>query len=531
MSFPLLTAAETRELDARTIAEGTPGETLMQRAGRGVVDAMTRRYGPLLGMRVLVLCGSGGNGGDGFVAARHLLAQGAEPHVGLMAARERVSGDARVQLERLEKAGIAVNAIEEGPALRTLVSRHPHWDYALDALLGTGARGTLEGPIATAVQLLREMDEGGTRVVAVDLPTGVHADTGEIARRAVRADLTVTFGVAKRGQLLYPGRAFVGRLEVVDIGLASPAASGGAPFLELATFGSMAQLIPLRDPRANKHSVGRVFVLGGSAGMTGAVTLAARAATRSGSGYVEAGVPESLIDVMSAKLTEELPRPLPERRPRVLAVEAMAPALAIAANVHAALVGPGLSRVPCAAELARRFLEVCPVPVVIDADALNAFEGAAEKLTSLASPAVITPHLGEMSRLTGETAAALDLHRIDRAREWSARWGVVVVLKGAPTVVAAPDGRASVNPTGNPGLATAGTGDVLSGLLTALLAQGLERYDAARLAVWIHGAAGDRAAAELGQHGMGAMDVLERIPLTMLDLSRRADRMAESTRV
>jgi len=530
MSFPLLTAAETRELDARTIASGTPGAALMERAGLGIVDAMTRRYGPLLGMRVLVLCGPGNNGGDGFVAARHLLTQGAEPHVGLMASPDRVQGDARLQLDKLEKAGIAVNAIEEAGALRTLVARHPHWDYALDALLGTGARGNLEGPIATAVQLLREMDENGTRVVAVDVPTGVNADTGEIARRAVRADLTVTFGVAKRGQLLYPGRAFVGRLEVIDIGLVSPAASATQPVLELATVGSMARLVPLRDPRAHKHSVGQVFVLGGSAGMTGAVALAARAATRSGAGYVEVGVPESLIDVLSAKLTEELPRPLPERRPRVLAVEALQPALTIAARGHAAIIGPGLSRVPCAEELARRFIELCPVPMVIDADALNAFAGSADRFTSLKSPAIVTPHLGEMSRLTGEPAADLDLHRIDRAREWAARWSVVVVLKGAPTVVAAPDGRASVNPTGNPGLATAGTGDVLSGLLAALLAQGLERYDAARLGVWIHGAAGDRAATDLGQHGMGATDVLERIPLTMLDLSRRADRMAEASR-
>ncbi len=527
MSFPLLTAAESRELDARTIAGGTPGETLMERAGQGVVEAMARRYGPLLGMRVLVLCGPGNNGGDGFVAARHLAQHGAEPHVGLMSAVSRVAGDARRQLEKLEQAGIAVNAIEEGPALRTLVGRHARWDYAIDALLGTGARGALEGPIATAVQLLREMDESGTRVVAVDLPTGVQADTGEIARRAVRADLTVTFGAAKRGQLLYPGRAFVGRLEVVDIGLVDPDASAG-PTLELATGGTMAGLVPLRDPRAHKHSVGRVLVLGGSAGMTGAVTLAARAATRSGATYVEVGVPESLLDVMSAKLTEELPRPLPERRPRVLAVEAMAPALAIAERVHAALVGPGLSRVPCAEELARRFIELCPAPMVIDADALNAFQGAAERWSSLKVPVVVTPHLGEMARLTGVPAAELDLHRIDRAREWAARWGVVVVLKGAPTVVAAPDGRASVNPTGNPGLATAGTGDVLAGLLVALLAQGLERYDAARLAAWVHGAAGDRAAAELGQHGMGAADVLERLPHVLLDLSRRADRMAEA---
>ncbi len=530
MSLPLLTAAEMRELDRRTIAAGTPGEALMERAGARVVEAMARRYGPLLGMRVLVLCGPGNNGGDGFVAARHLRQQGAEPHVGLVVHPDRVLGDARLHLERMREAGLPVNVAEDGESLRRMIARHERWDYALDALLGTGARGTLEGPIATAVQLLRELDEAGTRVVAVDLPTGVHADTGEIARRAVRADLTVTFGAPKRGQLLYPGRAFVGRLEVVDIGLLPPAEDPGRHPLELATADAMARLVPLRDPRAHKGSVGRVLVLGGSAGMTGAVALAARAATRSGAGVVRAAVPESLLDTMAAKLTEEMPAGLPERRPRVLAVEALAPALALAEEAHATLVGPGLSRAPCAAELARRFLEACGTPVVVDADALNAFEDGPEALGRVKGAAILTPHLGEMSRLTATAPAELERRRLDEAREWAARWGCVVLLKGAPTVVAAPDGRASVNPTGNPGLATAGSGDVLAGLAVALLAQGLERFDAARLAAWVHGAAGDRAAAEQGQHGMNAGDVLERIPAAMLELSRLADRLAETAK-
>jgi len=530
MTLPLMTAAEMRELDRRTIASGVSAETLMERAGAGVVEAMTRRYGPLLGMRVLVLCGPGNNGGDGFVAARHLLAQGAEPHVGLVVHPDKVLGEARAQLERMRESGLPANVVEDGDTLRRLIARHGRWDFALDALLGTGARGTLEGAVATAVQLLRELDEAGTRVVAVDLPTGVHADTGEIARRAVRADLTVTFGAPKRGQLLYPGRAFVGRLEVVDIGLLGPEPEPGKHTLELATADAMARLVPLRDPRAHKNSVGRVLVLGGSAGMTGAVALAARAASRGGAGYVQVAVPESLLDVMAIKLTEEIPVGLPERRPRVLAVEASAPALALTERAHVALVGPGLSRVPCAAELARRFLDACATPMVVDADALNALEGATDSLPRLKAPAVLTPHLGEMSRLTGLAVAELERTRIDAAVEWAARWGAVVLLKGAPTVVAAPDGRACVNPTGNPGMAAAGMGDVLAGLLAALLAQGLERYDAARLAAWVHGAAGDRAAADLGRHGMTAGDVLERLPLVLHELSRRADAIAEAPR-
>ena len=289
MSVPLLlSAAEMRQLEGETIAGGhATGEALMERAGAGVAEIMERRYGPTLGLRVLVLCGPGNNGGDGLVAARHLRARGAEVAVGLIGEATRIHGDARAQLQRLEATGGTVTALDSEAALERLVRSRDRWDYALDAVLGTGARGTPEGLAAAAVQCLRELDDTGTRVVAVDLPTGVNADTGEIARRAVRADLTVTFGHPKRGHLLYPGRAFTGVLEVVDIGLkpASPD-SGHHPF-ELASAAAMAELLPERDPRAHKGRTGRVLVVGGSVGLTGAVALAARAATRAGAGYVQ----------------------------------------------------------------------------------------------------------------------------------------------------------------------------------------------------------------------------------------------------
>jgi len=509
----LVTAEEMRELDRRTIESGVPGVTLMERAGAGVVEAMARRYGPLLGMRVLVLAGPGNNGGDGLVAARYLREGGAFVNVGLLSAPDRLRGDARAQRDRARSEGIDVTAVANDAELRALAGRRDRWDFALDALLGTGARGGLEGTLAEGVQLLREMDESGTRVVAVDLPTGLDADTGGIARRTVRADITVTFGAAKRGHLLYPGRAFVGQLEVVDIGLLDPAPGPGAMWrTEIASADELSKHIPARDPRAHKNSAGRVLVVGGSAGMTGAVALAAHAATRAGAGYVLAGVPASLMDVFAIKLTEELPRPLPERAPRVLALESLAPALALCETAHAVVLGPGLSRVASAEQFARKFVESCARPLVLDADGLNAVAGQTELLSKARAPIVVTPHLGEMSRLTGIEAHELDVRRIDAAREWAARWGVIVVLKGAPTVTAAPDGRATVNPTGNSGMATAGMGDVLSGAIAALIAQGCEPYDAARAAVWAHGAAGDRAAQDLGARGINAGDVIERLP-------------------
>ena len=525
----LVTAEEMRLLDRATIEGGhASGEALMERAGAGVVEAMERRYGPTLGLRVLVLCGTGNNGGDGLVAARHLRARGAEVHVGVLGDHTRVRGEALVHLDRLTATGITVASIADEDELERLVASRDEWDLALDALLGTGARGEPEGLLAAAVQVLRRLDDGGTHVIALDLPTGVHADTGEIARRAVRADLTVTFGCPKRGHFLYPGRAFVGALEVVDIGLATGALAATPTPVSLATATAMAALLPARDPRAHKSSVGRVLVVGGSVGLTGAVALAARAALRAGAGYVQAAIPSSLNDVLEVKLTEEMTLPMPETAERTLAIAALEPLLARAAQADVIALGPGLSRHREAAELARRVVAECDRPLVIDADGLNAFEGHTDALMRAPGARVLTPHLGEMHRLTGVDPGTLEARRIDAAREWAQRWRSVVVLKGAPTVTASPEGQATVNPTGNPGMATAGMGDVLTGAIAALIAQGLAPYDAARLGVYAHGMAGDLAAGEMGQYGLAAGDALESLPLALLALARLRAESAET---
>ncbi len=527
----LVTADEMRLLDRATIGGGhASGETLMERAGSGLVEAMERHYGSLLAMRVLVLCGTGSNGGDGFAAARHLAGRGAQVLVGLLGEPGRVAGDARTNLERLGEAGLESQAIATEGDLARLVAARDEWDFALDALLGTGARGTPEGLMAAGVNALRELDDAGTAVVAVDIPTGVGADTGAIARRAVRADLTVTFGYPKRGHFLYPGRAFVGALEVVDIGLAPAAVGAGALPVSLATAPEMARLLPARDPRAHKGSVGRVLVVGGSVGLTGAVALAARAALRAGAGYVQAAVPRSLNDILEVKLTEEMTIPMPETAERTLATAALEPLLARAGDADVVALGSGLSRHREAAEVARRVAAESERPLVIDADGLNAFEGQAEAIARGRAPRILTPHLGEMHRLTGPEPAEIEARRIDVTLESAQRWRAVVVLKGAPTVIAAPDGRATVNSTGNPGLATAGTGDVLTGAIAGMVAQGLAPYDAARLGVFLHGMAGDLAAGEKGQAGMVAGDVLESLPLAILGLARlRAESAAERT--
>jgi NAD(P)H-hydrate epimerase len=318
---------------------------------------------------------------------------------------------------------------------------HDRWDFAFDALLGTGARGAPEGAIADAVQVLREIDEAGTPVVAVDLPTGVDADTGAIARRAVRAELTVTFGEPKRGHLLYPGRAFVGALEVVDIGLAPLVPGDPVALVRVTTAADVAALVPRRDPRAHKGRTGRVLVIGGSLGLTGAVTMTARAASRAGAGYVTVAVPASLHDAVAVQLDSQIPLVCPETTARALAPAAYERLADAFARADVVALGPGLSLDPESAALARRVALETPLPVVIDADALTALAADPSQLARAAGPRVLTPHLGEMSRLTKATAEALEESRIDAPRAWAAAWRATVLLKGAPTVTAGPDAR------------------------------------------------------------------------------------------
>ena len=512
----LLTAAEMRALDRATIDSGqASGAELMERAGLGVAAAAAKHFGSPLALRVLVLCGAGNNGGDGFVVARHLRAMGAVVRVGLVMPRALVRGDALEQLDLMEAAGLKAEPLDSDAEIAKIAGPADRWDWAVDALLGTGASGELRGLLPAATEALRRLHAHGTRIIAVDLPTGVSADDGSVTEHAVAADLTVTFGFPKRGQILHPGRGHCGLLELVDIGLTPPDRAGLAP-ARLADGAELGALLPPRDPRAHKGSAGRVLVVGGAMGMAGAVMLAARAASRAGAGYVRVAAPASLADVLAAQLIEQMPLACGEGSQRSLTTTAAAQILEEASRADAVAIGPGLSRHPDAVRLARDLLARMDRPVVLDADGLAAFAppdgDLAAALRGAPAPRIVTPHLGEMARLTGEMPSALEARRVDAAREWAKRWGCVLVLKGAPTVVAAPDGRVSVNPTGNAGMATAGMGDVLTGVVAALLAQRLAPFDAACLAVFAHGLAGDFAAHDIGPVGLVASDVAERLP-------------------
>ncbi|MBI4552963.1 MAG: NAD(P)H-hydrate dehydratase [Candidatus Latescibacteria bacterium] len=516
----ICTADQMRAIDQRAIDQyGIPGLTLMERAGRVVARAAARMLGGTDGRRVEIVCGKGNNGGDGFVAGRLLAMDGARVHCLLLSDRPAVTGDARAQLDRADAAAVPIVEITEPGQL----GERLHADLIIDAILGTGLKGPAHGLAAAGIAVI---NRSNAPVLSVDVPSGLTADvpTPDAVSRdrwpCVRADRTVTIGLMKLDVAVYPGKAWAGEVEVADIGLPAEAVAAESLWLSLPTPDEMAWLLPRPAPNAHKGDRGRVVVVAGSVGLTGAAGMACQAALRIGAGMAMLGTPESLADVMAAKLTEVMTRPLPETPARTLSLDAQHGIDELLAWGNVLAIGPGLSRHEETSELVRRVVARSPRPMVIDADGLNAFTGRSELLASRASDAVITPHAGELSRLIGRPAGEIQADRAGIARQTARTLGVTVVLKGAGTVVADPTGRVSINPTGNPGMATAGSGDVLTGAIVGLMAQGLRPFDAAMLGVYLQGRAGDLAAAALGRPCLIAGDLIDWLPRAMVDVER-----------
>jgi NAD(P)H-hydrate epimerase len=512
----LVTGREMAEIDRRTIEEtGVPGAELMERAGREVFRAMAARWDGLEGLSAVVVCGRGNNGGDGFVVARHLLQQGVPVRVFLAGEKSGVRGDAAHHLGRLEKAGGQVEEVVGQGDLERLEKALAQADVAVDALLGTGFRGA---PRPEMEQLIERLARAGRPVVAIDLPSGVEADTGRVPGACVRAALTVTFGVPKIGQMFYPGRAHCGTLHLAEIGFPQEVIRSVPSTAFLLTRETMAELVPRREGDAHKGTCGSVVVVAGSAGMTGAAALAADTALLAGAGRVSLGVPASLNDILEVKLTEVMTRPLSEvRRRRCLSRRALGEILELLEGAQVLALGPGLGRYRETVELVRCLVKRCNLPLVLDADGLNACAGATDILKNRPQPLVLTPHVGEFARLSGLDKEEILQDPMGAARDFAGTHRLTLVLKGAPTVVALADGRVAVNSTGNPGMATAGSGDVLTGLIAGLLAQGLEPQEAACLGVFAHGRAGDLAGDRIGQWGLKAGDISREVPQALLD--------------
>jgi ADP-dependent NAD(P)H-hydrate dehydratase / NAD(P)H-hydrate epimerase len=522
----VLNTQQMREADRRTIDEiGIPSIVLMENAGRQAVAAMEAAFEGLSNSHVGVLCGRGNNGGDGFVVARTLVQRGIESTVFLLGSVSEVRGDARTNLEILGRLGITVVEVTNAQEWELHFTEISECDLIVDAILGTGLHGRLNGFLETVVA---DVNDLGVPVVAIDVPTGLSADSHEIDGDAIEASMTVTLAAPKIPLVLPPADTHAGDLVIADIGIPSPLLDDiEGPYLELLTRERMRELVPMRAAESHKGDFGRILIVAGSFGKTGAAHLAALGALRSGAGLVTLATPRSALPILASMAAEYMTEPLDETPTGTIDYAAVDRVLEMKADVIA--VGPGIGQDPSTAAFVQALLERSGVPLILDADALNAFAEEPERLVGRDGvDVIITPHPGEMARLLGTPVEAVQKDRLNIARDFAASHKLHVVLKGHRTVIAGPENRAFLNLTGNPGMATGGTGDVLAGMLGAWFAQLLDAEAACKIAVYLHGSAGDLAEADEGEVSLMATDLVGRIGDAILELtSRRKKRDTE----
>lgn len=505
----VVTAEEMREIDRQAIEViGIPGVVLMENAGRAVAEAIKKLLEGVGCPRVCIFAGKGNNGGDGFVVARHLANSGIRVKVFLLGDIGQVQGDARTCMDILRSMGIEVEELHADglPTARVAMSMS---DLVVDAIFGTGFKGEMEGYISHVTSTI---NESGRLVVAIDVPSGLDSSTGRVSAGCIKATHTVTFCLPKVGLLLYPGAAHVGELVVADIGLPRALLENEGSKLNLATADTVRRWIPVRDADSHKGTYGRALVVAGSPNMAGAAALASTAALKAGAGLVTLGVPQNLHSIMNSKLTEVMTRGLPETESGSISLQAQPLLDGICRGSAALAIGPGLSTHSETTQLVRNMVMTTSIPTVVDADGINAIAQDPGTLKAAKAPIVLTPHPGEMARLAGLTTQEVNDDRLDVALRAAAQWGKICVLKGARTIIADPQGTAYINATGNPGMATAGSGDVLTGIIVGFLAQGMGPLEAAVLGVYVHGLAGDMASAKVGQIGVTATDILDSVP-------------------
>ena len=515
----VLNTQQMREADRRTIDEiGIPAIVLMENAGRQAVAAMEAAFEDLPTSHVGVLCGRGNNGGDGFVVARTLVQRGVETSVFLLGGVTDVRGDARTNLEVLGRIGLTVVEITNAQEWELHFSEISRCDVLVDAILGTGFHGQLSGLLETVVA---DVNGLGVPVVAIDLPTGVSADSADVGGEAIEATMTVTLAAPKIPLVLPPADSHSGDLVIADIGIPLPLLDDvEGPYIELLTRERMRELVPARAADSHKGDFGRVLVIAGSLGRSGAAHLAAIGALRSGAGLVTIATPKSCLPIVAAMAPEYMTEGLEETAAGTVDYAALDRVLEFKADVIA--IGPGLGQSPGTAAFVQGLVERAGVPLVIDADALNAFAGDPDRLTGRDGvDVVITPHPGEMARLLNTSVEAVQHDRLRRATEFAAHHRVHVVLKGHRTIIAGPDNRAFINLTGNSGMATGGTGDLLTGMIAAWFGQLLDAEAACKLAVYLHGAAGDLAEADEGDVALVAGDIATRLGDAVMELTAR----------
>lgn len=506
----LIRSSEMREIDYQAINHyGIPSIVLMENAGIRTVEVIDEILQNKRGKNVVVLAGKGNNGGDGLVIARHLLNSGISVDTFILGFPDEMTPDAYTNYKILEHLSSSIHTLTREEDLDKLMLALLSGDLVVDAMYGNGFKGSLSDFEARVVKMV---NWSNLPVVAVDIPSGVEADTGRVHGEAVKATHTVTFALPKIGLVLEPGRDYAGTLSVADISIPIQLLADNKLKTNLIDEALIQSFIQPRRAESHKGTYGHALVIGGSPGLTGAVIMSSFAALRAGAGLVTAALPESLIASAASGMAEVMTAPLAETSKGAIALEALPAIENLLGTISVCAIGPGMSGYPEANAVLRFVLERAGVPLVIDADGLNALMGDTAILKDRQVPVVLTPHPGEMSRLTGRSIEEIQSNRIETAREFAADWGVTLVLKGNKTVIADPAGNIYININGNPGMATAGSGDVLCGMITGLIAQGLKPQDAALAGVFLHGMAGDLAAQTRGQRGLIATDMIGVLP-------------------
>lgn len=501
----LVTAAEMREMDRKTIEEiRIPGLLLMEHAGMAVASRAIEMLEQIGGTRIRIFCGKGNNAGDGFVAGRLLFEQGFHVVINIIGQAKSFHGDAAINYKAIKGLGLEIVPIKSAKQISKLGCS----DLIIDAIFGTGISGEVTGFIADVIDYI---NQSNTPVLSVDVPSGLHCDTGHFEGACIEADATVTFAQLKRGLLIPPGRELAGSVDIANIGIPDTVRQSIGVKTWLIEADDCKTQLPARPASAHKGDFGKVVVLAGSRGLTGAATLTSLAALKAGSGLVVLGCPSGLNCILESNLIEVMTHPLPETEKGSLALSGEVEIQHLLSWADILAIGPGLSQVAETQALIRKSVIESPIPVVLDADGLNAFAGHAELFSECKSPLILTPHPGELARLIHMEISEIFTDPIEIVRKWAQAWRCVLVLKGAPTVIGYPDGYVYVNSTGNSGMATAGSGDVLTGLLSGLLAQGCSIQDASLCGVYVHGMAGDIILETGSDRAMTAGDILNHI--------------------
>lgn len=527
----VVTAAEMRNIDQNTIEDiGIPTIVLMETAGSQIVKRIEDCYPNT--HRIGIFVGKGNNGGDGLVIARQLAHSGRKVSIFLVSPQDSFTKEAQINLEISKNLGLHIQEILTIDAFSNILGNKPStkgdihsnitsYDLIVDAILGTGIRGKVRPHISNIINAINDLS---VPILAVDLPSGLDADTGIPLGTCIHADRTVTIGLPKRGLLIHPGAELSGELDVVDIGFPHQVIELQDIKVNWITEKEAVEWIPPRPPTSYKGSYGRVLVVAGSTGMTGAAALASEAALRIGAGLVTLAIPECLNPILEEKLSEVMTLPMPETETGSFRLSSVSPILEYALKNNSVLaIGPGLSQHPETMEFVHQLIQEnhrqkLNLRIVIDADGLNALAQKKDLLHLLGEKVVLTPHPGEMSRLIDIPAPKFESDRIRTSEEFAKEYGVTLVLKGAPTITSDSNGNTWINSTGNPGMATAGMGDVLTGVIAGLIAQKVQTEKAAALGVYLHGLAGDIVAEQKGMHGLIATDVLNALPQTISSL-------------